>query len=449
MKKLLLIVVLGIVLSHSALADVGIVVDFPSGETKTDCIRTQRSLSAFDALERSRFDVLWSGSGRLVCSLDGVGSERGGGFCAPGGWAFYSNAGSGWSLRSGGLDSFAVSDGSLVGLAFGSSSLSDFDFGDVCRDYLVIDRVEVEVDGDGEVLAPNGRFVANPGKTLDFEVKVANPETRDPVELRNVEVGLRIRDLDVFEDDAAENLDAGDSDVVSLEVEIGDKEDEGVYEVLVSVEASGRDGKVYSESKTYFLKLEREDHKLVIGDVSFLRRAVSCGGTRLLSVEVENQGKKNERDASVVVSSPSVGFSSVKESVEVDEGDVETVMSTVSFSKSSGSGQYAVMVEAYDSTGRLNDYERVSLDYEGCAAASAGGARVQGPKVFEGAGEIDLSAFSQQAGGQVGVQPEGSGGVSESSLLPAGWFSDGNVVLGFLVVYSLFVFLVIAVASQK
>jgi|GEM_PF-3473284 len=142
-----------------ASADVGLVVQFPNGTIYTDCMRSFDGKSAYNLLEKTDMNILWSPDspfGRMLCKIDDIGDDVGpDGYCEWSGsyWAFSLSLGrdNGWTMHSpvgftaGGCwnreeDSFdghyCSKDGDVIGLEYTDDFPSGyprfFDFDELC-----------------------------------------------------------------------------------------------------------------------------------------------------------------------------------------------------------------------------------------------------------------------------------------------------------------------------
>ncbi len=77
-------------LSASAVADVGLVVEFPDGSVHTECVEVSDGASAYSILKSSGLESGWSSSsewGHALCMINGVGSAPAGDACSD--WSSY------------------------------------------------------------------------------------------------------------------------------------------------------------------------------------------------------------------------------------------------------------------------------------------------------------------------------------------------------------------------
>ena len=367
MKTLLLIAVLAVLSSYSASADAGISAVFPSGES-SECVRTSGDVTAREALDRSSFNPEWSdegSSGRVLCRVNGEGSEKDGASCAGSSWNLYARTGSGWSAVTRRADSYEVAEGSMIAFVYENLNLPDAEFSDVCAEQLEIERVTAELEDDDD-LKPGERFTVAPGEDFDIEVRVRNAEKRGSSDLADVYVEVTVSELAISEGKNVGRLDAGKTDTVSVDVEVDDDEDNGVYDLKIRVEGRDEKGKVHFTEQEYRMEVERKRHNLLINDVDFQQGELECGRQRLLTAYIKNKGSRSEASPELRVVSASAGYRSAERINEIKKDGSETVLHLVDFSGVQGPGIYEFVIGLYDSVGDLNDDRRIAIRYAGC-----------------------------------------------------------------------------------
>jgi hypothetical protein len=89
MKKLILLTAIFAMLPL-ALADVGVIAEFPNGTVYSDCVKVSDGKNVYQILQETDLDAGWSDDGmwgRALCMINGVGSEPSGDACSD--WSSY------------------------------------------------------------------------------------------------------------------------------------------------------------------------------------------------------------------------------------------------------------------------------------------------------------------------------------------------------------------------
>ncbi len=129
-KGILIISLLTIILSAQAVK-IGLVVEFPDGETFTQCLNVQEETNGYDVLENTNLDLSWSYDstwGHALCGINGIGCPAENCFCSSDYWGFYIReyGDSSWKYSPVGFDGggicemhYCASHGDLLGFAYG------------------------------------------------------------------------------------------------------------------------------------------------------------------------------------------------------------------------------------------------------------------------------------------------------------------------------------------
>ncbi|MAE42943.1 hypothetical protein CMO93_04170 [Candidatus Woesearchaeota archaeon] len=297
-------------------ANVGIVVEFPDGSVKTDCVSVDASTSGHDILQKSTLDITWSSEGLYgyaLCKIDGVGDEvaSAAGNCVWDPnlfWAFFILDGNAWQIASVGAGSYTAVDKDVLGFA-----RSGFDFlfnpteepplktyEQVCEKLDVKD-IKVYVDGKKESGADEdgGKIDAIPGSKLELKIKLENLYTDDEdVDIEEITIEGTLEDIDNgddIEDDADDfDIKAEKDKDVTLKFDIPMEVEEDDYDLIVEIEGQNENGFPYSKTIEFEVEVEKEKHDVVFDKLEFLESSFQCGQPANLKVKVVNLGTEAE-----------------------------------------------------------------------------------------------------------------------------------------------------------
>ena len=228
------------------------------------------------------------------------------------------------------------------------------------KSYLKIDSVEVEGKESGKF------SLAEP---TEFKVELVNDFK---IDLTDVFVTVTVLDVDGDDlevESESVDIDAGDSETVSVDVDLS-KEfvDEDSYTVEVTVEGEDENGATQKNTMTKIIQVDREKHKVVIKQASLSEEEVSCTRATTVRVEVENQGKNNEKDVMVKVKNSALKLDVKKEKIELDKfsGDDNDYVAVLAVDAANAAvGSYPLTVEVYMG-GSVVDTKTVTLNVKDC-----------------------------------------------------------------------------------
>jgi hypothetical protein len=318
-------------------ADVGIVVEFPDGSVKTDCVSVAASASGYDILQQSTFDIGWSDSGafgRSLCKINGVGDEISGAACVwdPDlSWAFYTLNTNSWDYSLVGLDTYSAVDKAVLGFV-----RSGFDFlwnpteeppvktyEQVCEK-LSVKNIKAYVDGKKESGADEdgGKIDVVPGSKLELKIELENLYTDDEdIKIKDITIeGVleSIDDGDDVDDEANDfNLNPEKDKEVTLEFDIPMEVDEDNYDLTVTIEGENENGFPYSEEIEFEVDVDKEKHDIIFNKLKFSNDNVECGSSANLDVKVVNLGV-NDESVKFTILNEELGIS-IQESFELSE----------------------------------------------------------------------------------------------------------------------------------
>ena len=235
---------------------------------------------------------------------------------------------------------------------------------------LKVDKLEVDVDSDKtKSLHDGGSFTAEPGDTLDFEVKLENTGTLD---MEDVFMEVTIEDIDDGDDIDDEtqsfDIDSGDEEKESLSLTIPTRLDRDSYDVTIEIEGEDEDGVLHTIQWEIDLKIKKKSHELLIEDNSLSVAKLTCMRRNYLDVKVVNIGKNDEDDVVLKVLNEDLEINVIKrfELEEGDDDDSEKSFTIPIDATDAKAGTYRIDTKAYYDTDRLADDMSVNLIVEEC-----------------------------------------------------------------------------------
>ena len=435
-------------------ADVGLVVEFGDGSFFTQCLYAGDGISGYDLLESSGLDLLWtpqSAFGRMICKINGEGTEVSGQWCEYSGkyWTFSINDGAGWAHAPVGLGPvsgcwnremgswdghYCSLNQDVIGFVFGSGTdtPAEFSFPEICR-MLRILQVDSHVDGRSDSRLSDGdriRKKARPGSKVEFNILVENSYSLSGERIRDVEVSGYIRDIDNGDDldDYAGLFDlrAGREKKVSLNFELPLEIEEGTYAVdieLVGRDASGFD---WTDSITLDLEVKKEKNALLIRSFELEPAYLACARTGLeLYITVINLGANDANDVVVRITSPELDLDFRKDGIALtndllDSGSI--YRESVFFDIPDGllAGTYNIDVRAYYDVFELSDAKSVQLSVVDCnqGVSQSGQTNVPEPENKKSR-DAQVEFGGSEAQTQAATEPGASGAAFKSDVLSA------------------------------
>ncbi len=247
---------------------------------------------------------------------------------------------------------------------------------------LRIKKARIECDTKSQSL-DDGDRVKNlkPGEACTLEIEVENQfddsdnnnlKTGDiAFESLDISVDSSNGDVDIDEDDDLDDLDANDEDAVTVDIEIDDEADDGT--VTIDMRVSGRDenGALHGEGLDFRLEVERLSHDIQIRRVELAPGEMSnCeAGSAKLSVNILNQGKRDEDEVVVEASAADLKFSQKIENLQLDKDDSTSVSFTIPVEKGADEGVVRVDIRTYFDTLALSNSGSVDLTVNECETA--------------------------------------------------------------------------------
>jgi hypothetical protein len=244
---------------------------------------------------------------------------------------------------------------------------------------LRIKKARIECDTKSQSLDDGDRIKnLKPGEDCTLEIEVENEF--DENDNSNQKIGdiafdsidIRIdssdSDIDVDEEDDIDDLDAGDEDSVTADLEIDDEADDGTISLDIRVSGKDDNGALHGEQMDVRLEVERLSHDIQIRRAELSPAVVSnCQAVNSkLTVNVLNQGKRDEDEVVVEASSADLKFSKKVENIELDKDDSTSLTFDVPVAEDAREGVYRVDVKTYFDTVAPSNTASVELNVNAC-----------------------------------------------------------------------------------
>jgi hypothetical protein len=245
---------------------------------------------------------------------------------------------------------------------------------------LKIKKARIECDTKSQSL-DDGDRVKNlkPGDDCTLEIEVENEfddndnsnQKIGDIAFDNIDttVDSSDGDIDVNEDDDLEDLDANDEDAITVDLEIDEEADDGTVTIDIKVTGKDENGALHGESMDVRLEIERLSHDLQIRRMEVSPAAVSnCEATRSkLTVNILNQGKRDEDDVVVEATIGDLQFSQKIENIELDKDDSTSVAFDITVPKDAKDGIVRVDVKTYFDSVAPSNSGSVELNINECS----------------------------------------------------------------------------------
>ncbi|MBW2969747.1 hypothetical protein KY309_03740 [Candidatus Woesearchaeota archaeon] len=244
---------------------------------------------------------------------------------------------------------------------------------------LKIKKVRIEC-GDKTQSLDSGDRVKNlkPGESCSMEIQVEN--NFDDDDRNNQKIGdiafdsIDVRvdssnsDIDVDEDDSLDDLDADDEDAVNVDLDIDEEADDGTISLDIRVSGRDENGALHGEQMDVKLEVNRLTHDVQLRRIDLSPSVVSsCDATNVkVTVNVLNQGKRDEDEAAVEVSIPELKFTKKVENIELDRDESTTVSVDVPIAKGAKEGVLRVDVNSFFDSIAPSNSGSVDLIVEAC-----------------------------------------------------------------------------------
>ncbi|HLC32866.1 MAG TPA: hypothetical protein VJJ82_03500 [Candidatus Nanoarchaeia archaeon] len=250
---------------------------------------------------------------------------------------------------------------------------------------LKIKKVRIECDTKSQSLS-DGDKIKNlkPGDDCSMEVQVENNfnnNDRDArligdIEFQTIDVNLDSSSSDVDFDDDSDNLDnlaAGDDDSLTFSLQIDEEAADRTSTIIITVNGRDDNSAIHGEKRTVRLEVVRLTHDIQIRRVELApSRVLACEATSVkATVNILNQGKRDEDKVAVEVSVPDLKFSKKVTDLSLDKDDSTVTNLDIPVPKNTKQGVMRVDVRTFFDTIAQSNSGSVDLTVDACDTATA------------------------------------------------------------------------------
>jgi hypothetical protein len=163
-------------------------------------------------------------------------------------------------------------------------------------------------------------------------------------------------------------LGAGDQDSVTSDVTIDEEAGEGTSTVTIRVEGRDENGALHGEALDVRFEVNRLSHDIQIRRVELIPPIVSsCSASNVkVGVNILNQGKRDEKDAAVEVSSTDLKFDKKTDSIQLDKDDSTSLSFDLPVPKDAKPGVIRVDVRSFFDTTAPSNSASADLTISKC-----------------------------------------------------------------------------------
>lgn len=184
-----------------------------------------------------------------------------------------------------------------------------------------------------------------PGDTIRIEIDVDN-DNSDDIDFNDVEVAIDNDDeLDVNDDDE-KDIDEGRSGTFEFEFDVDTNVDEGVQDLIITVDGTDDEGARHTIEWTITFDIEKPNEELLITNIDISPSIVSCTSNLRVTVDIENTGSRDLSDAMVELSIDGLGIKKFERNIEIDESDDDEVVFSIDLGNARP-GSYFVDITTY------------------------------------------------------------------------------------------------------
>ncbi|PIN74471.1 hypothetical protein COV18_07505 [Candidatus Woesearchaeota archaeon CG10_big_fil_rev_8_21_14_0_10_37_12] len=253
---------------------------------------------------------------------------------------------------------------------------------------LRVKKVRVDCDNGKSKSLDDGDKMdqLRPGDKCTIEVEIENRFDDDDrqdslgrdlkigdldIERLLVDFDLSNQDFDIDEDDDPDEIGPNDEETVTFELEI-DTEADGSASADIRVSGTDENGAIHGESLSIRFEVERLSHDVQIRSLRLTpTRIEACrDSTVSISANVLNQGKRNEDEVRVEVTSPDINLAQSSSLLELDKDDSTGVSFDVVVPKNTKEGVVRFDVKSYYDEIAQSNVASVELLVENCGGST-------------------------------------------------------------------------------
>lgn len=254
------------------------------------------------------------------------------------------------------------------------------------QDFLEITEVNINGKRNGDLPLE---------EPFDIEVTVENTHSQEIEDMTIIVTILDVDGEDLEEESEEFSLRSDEDDQISFQFDLSDEQvDEEKYTIEIVVEGTAKDGTKQESRLSLSADVDRENHQVVFQQVDFQQVDFSpsqfqCDRQGILAVTIENIGKQDEEEVSIVVSNPALEVEQRRERISIDKfSDNDNDYSTsfpLNFDDAAP-GTYPLTVELLRDN-NVEESREVGLTIKECSTL---------PRLEEKQSQVEISGYVQQ-----------------------------------------------------
>jgi hypothetical protein len=232
---------------------------------------------------------------------------------------------------------------------------------------LDIDSCENGVQGNliVDIKSPDEDESFGPGKEIEVKVKVENNNDEDEKFLvRGILFNVDEDDEEEKEESDYIKIDAGDTETFEFSITVPeDFDEEDNYFLFVKAYQKGEE-ETQCNYNIIDLSLEREEHSLIIDDVTIDPQIISANEKANIKVKVKNIGSSEEEEAYIKITNSQLGILGKSEYFDIEEhgeDDEVTISSDFLIPNEAKEGEYTFKVEVFFEDGSSSTTETINV----------------------------------------------------------------------------------------
>ncbi|MHA2023257.1 MAG: putative S-layer protein [Candidatus Thorarchaeota archaeon] len=246
------------------------------------------------------------------------------------------------------------------------------------KNNLVIRDVDIEINGINEDVDDDEEVdEIQPGDRISIAIEIENlfSDNTDEtdIDIDDIEIKIEIddNDFDVDEDDDIGTLNAEEEEVIEFKFTVPDDLEEDDYDMTIEVFGKDEFGGAHGEKWEITLKVEREQHDIVISKSSLSPRTVICDRRTTLSVTVMNVGQSDEDEVAIEATNSDLGILERVKNLDLEEDDRITRTFRLDIPQDVKPGTYVIQVDAMYSNDIPTDVALLDLTVKDCGPTVA------------------------------------------------------------------------------
>jgi uncharacterized repeat protein (TIGR01451 family) len=190
--------------------------------------------------------------------------------------------------------------------------------------HLVINDLDVEVDGDGNDI-DDGEVIddVKPGDEVEIVVELKNTFDEN-IDIEDIDIEITSdNDLDFDDSDSIDKIKDGDEEKVTFLFTVpSDVEDDEQYEIEIDVQGDDENNAKHGEIWTFELEVNKPRDEITVDSWDFSQDPV-CNNADFVTLRVDilNTGRDDQEHAQIQVESEDLDYNSIEREINIDEGD--------------------------------------------------------------------------------------------------------------------------------